>query len=585
MQEFPSRETHTKDAQGSGYVRRPRVVYAQQPGAWQNPGRKPLGRTEELGDDPYVGRRNRQEPSPAPGRGNAPAASGAQGGSGQRRGGKKKKKKHRALYVTVILLCVMAMTALALFVAPQVLGVTWSGLPNYAFMNGSIISLNLKAYNDYKAYRQYMAEGTIFPGVYVDGIHVGGMTMARAKETLEAAHTDTAGLFSVTVNIGNKSWVIDSSRVPLTRNYDQILAQAYALGRSNTTSIRGTGVTPFQERLNAALRLREEPVSLSTSMTYDKTTIRALTDSIVDYVNRDPIDSIVTTFNFDTKEFTFSDDQAGVYVDGDELYNRVITALDTGDLFATMTIEPEILLAATTKTELMNSFKLMASYTTKTTSNSNRNTNIELSANAINGTTLYPGDTFSFNEATGERTAEKGYKEAAAISGGQSVPEVGGGVCQTSSTLFNAVARANLEIVYRSPHAWPSDYVEKGMDATVNWPNLDFKFKNNTDYPVFIVAYYEDRKVTVELYGVGLQDGMTIDLQSVVTRTIPAPEGTKYVLNTSLAPGETKDTVKARTGYEVETYQVWYKNGEEVSRNLLCTSTYKAYQKTVEYNE
>lgn len=585
MQEFPSRETHTKDAQGSGYVRRPRVVYAQQPGAWQNPGRKPLGRTEELGDDPYAGRRNRQEPSPAPGRGNAPPVSGTQGGSGQRRGGKKRKKKHRALYVTVILLCVMAMTALALFVAPQVLGVTWSGLPNYAFMNGSIISLNLKAYNDYKAYRQYMAEGTIFPGVYVDGIHVGGMTMARAKETLEAAHTDTAGLFSVTVNIGNKSWVIDSSRVPLTRNYDQILAQAYALGRSNTTSIRGTGVTPFQERLNAALRLREEPVSLSTSMTYDKTTIRALTDSIVDYVNRDPIDSIVTTFNFDTKEFTFSDDQAGVYVDGDELYNRVITALDTGDLFATMTIEPEILLAATTKTELMNSFKLMASYTTKTTSNSNRNTNIELSANAINGTTLYPGDTFSFNEATGERTAEKGYKEAAAISGGQSVPEVGGGVCQTSSTLFNAVARANLEIVYRSPHAWPSDYVEKGMDATVNWPNLDFKFKNNTDYPVFIVAYYEDRKVTVELYGVGLQDGMTIDLQSVVTRTIPAPEGTKYVLNTSLAPGETKDTVKARTGYEVETYQVWYKNGEEVSRNLLCTSTYKAYQKTVEYNE
>ena len=77
---------------------------------------------------------------------------------------------------------------------------------------------------------------------------------------------------------------------------------------------------------------------------------------------------------------------------------------------------------------------------------------------------------------------------------------------------------------------------------------------------------------------------MTIDLQSVVTKTIPAPEGTKYVQNTSLPAGTQKDTVKARTGYVVETYQVWYKNGEEVSRNLLCTSTYKAYQKTVEYN-
>lgn len=585
MQEFPVRETQTKDGQGSGYVRRPRVVRAQQPGTWQNPGRQPLGRTEEVGEDSYAARRNRSQAAVPPAGKFPEGPQKGSGNEGNHRGKKKKKRKHRALYVTMILLCTMALGALTFFVAPQVFGITWSGLPNYAFMNGSIISLNLKAYNDYKAYRQYMEGNAIFPGVYVDGIHVGGMTVDQAKEALAAAHTDTSGLFSITVNIGNKSWVIDSGRVPLTRNYDQILAQAYALGRSNTTAIRGTGVTPFQERLNAALRLREEPVSLSTSMTYDKETVRALTDSIVDYVNRDPIDSMVTTFNFDTKEFTFSDDQAGAYVDGDDLYNKVIAALDGGDSFATLTIEPEIVLASTTKTELMNSFKLMASYTTKTTSNSNRNTNIELSANAINGTTLYPGDVFSFNEATGERTAAKGYKEASAISGGQSVPEVGGGVCQTSSTLFNAVARANLEIVYRSPHAWPSDYVEKGMDATVNWPNLDFKFKNNTDYPVFIVAYYEDRKVTVELYGVGLQDGMTIDLQSVVTRTIPAPEGTKYVLNTSLAPGETKDTVKARTGYVVETYQVWYKNGEEVSRNLLCTSTYKAYQKTVEYNE
>ena len=319
-------------------------------------------------------------------------------------------------------------------------------------------------------------------------------------------------------------------------------------------------------------------------MTYDKETVRALTDSIVAYVNRDPIDAQVTTFNFDTKTFTFSDDEPGVYLDGDEVYNKVVAALDGGDSFATLTIEPEILLADTTKAELMNSFKMVSSYTTTTTKNSNRNTNIELSASAINGTTVMPGETFSFNDTTGKRTVEKGYKEAVAISGGQNVPDVGGGVCQTSSTLFNAVARANLEIVYRSPHAWPSSYVEKGMDATVNWPNLDFKFRNNTDYPVFIVSYYAKQKVTVEIYGVGLQDGMTIDLQSVVTKTIPAPEGTKYVQNTNLPAGTQKDTVKARTGYVVETYQVWYKNGVEVSRNLLCTSTYKAYQKTVEYN-
>ena len=567
MQDW-SQDQRTQATQGSGYVRRPRVVYAQnrqqQDDNWQNPGKQPLGRTDEL-QQQYDRSAYHQPTLP---KGKKP----------------RKKRKHRALYATVILLCLLGISALALFAAPQLLGVTWSEMPNYAFMNGAIISLNPKAYSDYAAYRQYMATGTIFPGVYVDDIHLGGMTMAEAEETLKAAHTDTAGLFSITINIGNKSWAIDSSRVPLTRNYEEVLAKAYALGRTNTAAIRGTGVTPFQERLNEALKLRSEPVSMYTEMTYDKATIRTLTDSIVAYVNRDPIDAQVTTFNFDTKAFSFSEDEPGVYVDGDELYNRVVTALDSGDSFATMTIEPEILLAGTTKTELMNSFKMISSYTTTTTKNANRNTNIELSANAINGTTVMPGEVFSFNEATGRRTVEKGYKEAVAISGGQNVPDVGGGVCQTSSTLFNAVARANLEIVYRSPHAWPSSYVEKGMDATVNWPNLDFKFKNNTDNPIFIVAYYANRKVTVEIYGVGLPDGMTIDLQSVVTKTIPAPEGTKYVQNTSLPTGTQKDTVKARTGYVVETYQVWYKNGEEVSRNLLCTSTYKAYQKTVEYN-
>lgn len=567
MQDQSRQHPHHQEPTGGGYVRRPRVVYARQQtqeDAWQNPGRQPLGRSEELSPRPAPPHMPQDEPP-------------------RRR--IRKKKKHRALYVTVILLCTLALAALGIFVAPQLLGVTWAGIPNYAFMNGSVIALNPKAYFDYKSYRQYMATDTIFPGVYADGIHLGGMTRAEALQALEDAHNDTSGLFSVTVNIGNKTWVIDSGRVPLTRNYDQVLAQAYALGRENTPSIRGTGVTPFQERLNAALDLREHPVSLMTEMTYDKATVRTLTDSIAAYVNRDPIDAMVTTFNFDTKTFTFSEDQPGVYVDAEELYQRVTGALDSGDMFATMTIEPEIVLAATTKAELMNSFQLISSYTTKTTSNSNRNNNIELSANAINGTTLAPGEVFSFNEATGKRSAEKGYKEATAISGGQSVPEVGGGVCQTSSTLFNAVARANLEIVSRSPHAWPSSYVEKGMDATVNWPNLDFQFRNSTDYPLFIVAYYRNREVTVELYGVGLQDGMTIDLQSVVIRTLPAPEGTKYVLNTSLPAGSSKDTVQARTGYVVETYQVWYKNGQEVDRTLLCTSTYKAYQKTVEYNE
>ncbi|MBQ8555863.1 MAG: G5 domain-containing protein, partial [Clostridia bacterium] len=123
-----------------------------------------------------------------------------------------------------------------------------------------------------------------------------------------------------------------------------------------------------------------------------------------------------------------------------------------------------------------------------------------------------------------------------------------------------------------------------GMDATVNWPNLDFKFRNNTEWPIFIVASYKSRKVTVEIYGMTLGDGITIDLESKVTKTIDPPDEPKYVQNTNLAPGTEEVTIKARTGYQVETYKVVYQNGEEISRELLCKSTYRAYQETIEWN-
>ena len=258
--------------------------------------------------------------------------------------------------------------------------------------------------------------------------------------------------------------------------------------------------------------------------------------------------------------------------------------LDSGITRKEIWVVPEKIIADVTKTDLMNNFGLISAYSTQTTKNNNRNTNIKLSAEAINGRTVQPGEIFSFNGATGERTAAKGYKEAPAIAGGQSKDEVGGGVCQTSSTLFNAVVRADLEIVERNPHAWPSSYIEKGFDATVNWPGLDMKFRNNTDQPIFIVAGYSNRQVTVNIYGMSLGPGVKIDLESELVRTIPQPEGINYVVNTELAPGEQKKTVTGRKGYEVNTWKIWYNGNREVRRELLFKTTYKAYQETVEYN-
>ena len=495
----------------------------------------------------------------------------------------KRKDKNRGAWAAVIVVCLLLLASAGILFAPQLTGIRYRFLPNVAFVNGNLISLDEKRLENFNLCRNELYTDRIYQGTYVDDVHVGGMTRAEAVRAVSNQHNDVGGAFDITVSVGNESWHVTSERVPVSRNTEELVERAWASGRSNTASLSGGAVTPFQERIDQVSAMRSHPQTFATKQDYDHAALRNLTDGIVNYVNRDPVDSVVQSFNFQTKTFTFTDDKPGAYIDPDDLYNQVASVLDDGVTKKELWIVPEKILANATKTDLMNNFGLISAYTTQTTKDNNRNTNIKLSAQAISGVTVQPNEIFSFNGTTGERTAAKGYKEAPAISGGQSKDEVGGGVCQTSSTLFNAVARADLEIIERNPHAWPSSYIEKGLDATVNWPGLDFKFRNNTEYPIFIIAGYDNRKVTVNIYGMSLGAGVKIDLESELTRTIPKPEGIKYVENPKLAPGENKKTVSARQGYEVNTWKVWYQGSKEVRRELLFKTTYKAYQETVEY--
>ena len=147
-------------------------------------------------------------------------------------------------------------------------------------------------------------------------------------------------------------------------------------------------------------------------------------------------------------------------------------------------------------------------------SNENRISNIQLACSKIEGTILYPGDVFSYNDALGERTEAAGFKMAGAYSNGEVVEELGGGICQVSSTLYSAMLYAyRVNTVQRVPHYFPVDYLEKGYDATVSWPKPDFKFRNDTDYPIKIVTHCnaEEKSLTVEIMGTNL-DGTYIQL-------------------------------------------------------------------------
>ncbi len=209
-----------------------------------------------------------------------------------------------------------------------------------------------------------------------------------------------------------------------------------------------------------------------------------------------------------------------------------------------------------------------------------RTHNLELACAAINGTVVMPGEIFSFNETVGERTAEKGYREATVYgAGGASVPELGGGVCQVASSIYYAVLQADLETVERSSHMYLVTYVPRGMDAAIYWGMLDYKFRNSSPYPIKIEANVSDGMVHIFLKGTEWKD-YTVRLSYDTLEEVPYETTYRYVYDGSAAPGET--LVTPYTGYLIATYRtVVDKDGNVVETTRISTSRYRKRDKVI----
>lgn len=218
--------------------------------------------------------------------------------------------------------------------------------------------------------------------------------------------------------------------------------------------------------------------------------------------------------------------------------------------------------------------------TSFTSSNSNRSTNIRLAAQKINGTVLMPGETFSYNQVVGKRTAAAGFKPAPAYFGGEVVQEYGGGICQVSSTLYNAVLYANLEITERTNHGFKPSYVTPGLDATVSWGGPDFKFTNNRDYPIRISCDTSGKILKIYIYGLKRDTDYKVVLESKYVSTVYAK--TTYKTDPSLASGETKVIQSGSNGCRTVAYKYLYdSNGTLVSTECLSRDTYNPHNKVI----
>jgi vancomycin resistance protein YoaR len=291
-----------------------------------------------------------------------------------------------------------------------------------------------------------------------------------------------------------------------------------------------------------------------------------------------PVDAVM-----DPQTFEVSSDSYGYHFDLEKAKDALSQA-SYGDSFD---ITFQKIAPTVTATELSSTLfcdvlgSAQTPYNGKDTNN--RNTNLALACASINGVVLLPGESFSYNNTLGERTAEAGYKAAPTYVDGLTVDTLGGGICQVSSTLHYSVLFADLQIDERHPHGYVSDYIPKGMDASVAWGGGDFRFTNSTNYPIRIEAWRADGYVNVNIWGTDERD-YYIKMTYSVEQTIPYD--TIYQEYPSDNPKGYKDgqvIVTAYTGYVVHTYKEKYsiETDERISREYYQQNNYKKRDKVI----
>ncbi len=444
----------------------------------------------------------------------------------------KKKKRRKKLDITQILLIVIGVLAVILI--------------------GAIASRGCsKANTSETSSTDETQESTVEDGtVTVNGVNIYGMTEEEARQAILDSFD-----WQMTVKYDEKEAKVSNL---MTSKVDQLLEEIYAS-------------------------------DLKPGETYEVNTENMIEDAKAEAAliagdwNMAAKSGGISGYNKETGKFEFSEGTKGLVIDQDALAQDMVDAINNKEFGAVLTAKTKEVAA---DTSVQDKYKTIATYTTTATSNSNRNENLRLAVEALNGTIVKPGQEFSFNDTTGARTEAKGYKPATAYLNGEIVQEPGGGVCQVSSTLYNAVVFAGLKSTERHAHSYEPSYVTPGEDAAVSYGGPDFKFVNNSEYPVAIKASFSksDLKLTVSIYGVPiLKDGVKIRMSSEKTGEIDPPAPV-YTEDQTLQPHQEVQTKAATPGSRWSTDLVTYENDKEVSREFFHNSSYRGKAAQIKRN-
>lgn len=405
-------------------------------------------------------------------------------------------------------------------------------------------------------------ENKIYPGVTVQDVNLGGMTKEEAKNKLTETFNDGIEKKKMPISIGDKQYELIYSDIIPKYDIDGTVEKAYSFGRNDGI------LKKYMIIKNGDTKKNE----ISLDFSYNEEKLKEYEAKLQKDVTQTAKDASI---NIEGNNIAVKPGTEGKTVNIDKLDQQLKENIN-GQINSEnkVTVDVETTKPRVTKDELSRIKGIMGTFTSNySTSAPGRCNNIEIATSALNGTVIMPGETFSFNDVVGPRTVERGYQEAGTYVGNKVEPGIGGGICQVSTTLYRAAMKANLRSVERTNHSMVVGYAQPGLDATVSYGYLDYKFKNTYDFPIYIKGTTLGKVVTYTIYGdPAALNGKTYDMANEVLETIP-PE-TKVVPDSTLPEGKEEKDGAGMTGYKARSYQITYENGAEVKRDIIATDSY-----------
>ena len=414
---------------------------------------------------------------------------------------------------------------------------------------------------------------TILKGVSIDKLDVSGMTREEALAALESYEKNLGGQ-SIKLGIGDNVIEAKLSDLGVTFDNEDLVDEAIGVGRA------GNIVKRYKDQKDLQHSGKTFPLSWQTN----EDTVRTYVENNCTKYDKKAQNASLTREN---GAFNFVAGTEGLELNVDSAVRTISDYLEnswTSDNTEVLNLETQVTEPEGSAEELANIKDLLGSFTTSfSTSGSNRCKNVSSGASHINGTVLYPGEEFSAYETVSPFTEANGYAMAGSYLNGEVVDSMGGGICQVSTTLYNAVLRAELNVTERSPHSMTVHYVDLSEDAAIAGTYKDFKFVNSTEYPIYIEGYTtSDKKITFNIYGKETRDkNRTISFESQMVSETPATT----ILQEDAGQGIGYKAVssKGSSGYVAELYKIVKVNGVETDRIKVNKSTYKGTNRVVTY--